>query len=267
MIRKRIPELFALATVIFFILAMVGNSSFQECAHGGARTAPDYLDSGSTFFSAVLYTLNWSRLTCVGVFINAEHEAILASFTVLLALFTLALWSATSKMSLDAKASADKTLKTIDDNSKKELRAYISVIVGDAIFQETGKGLRFQGRPVMVNTGRTPAYRVGFKAMAEILPVPLPDNFEFPLTGESTGAATLGPHQNFIMSPVVPGFVLDSEVPEIMKCNGRALYVWGVVTYRDAFGRLRKTEFSQHLLWQLDGKIMGYYTDRHNHST
>jgi hypothetical protein len=78
-------------------------------------------------FSLVKTALDWTRLTCVGVFIHDTHDEILAAFTVLLAFFTLALWASTSELARDARESAQKTIKTMEDTARKELRAYVSV--------------------------------------------------------------------------------------------------------------------------------------------
>jgi hypothetical protein len=91
------------------------------------------------------------------------------------------------------------------------------------------------------------------------------------LPNDVVGAATLGPNHNFVISAVVPDFVDDAEVDAIKHAIGnKALYVWGIVLYRDAFGRLRKTEFCQTLTWVGPAdkeNIFGYYNQRHNDAT
>jgi hypothetical protein len=97
----------------------------------------------------------WREVGDLWRLIERNHDAILAAFTIgiftvtyLLARYTRKLWSATTKLVEEA-----------DRSSKKELRAYVSVVVGSAVYQEREKNLRFEGKPLMVNTGRTPAYK------------------------------------------------------------------------------------------------------------
>jgi hypothetical protein len=163
---------------------------------------------------------------------------------------------------------AQQSVATLRERTAMQMRAYVSVVVGAAIFQDRDRQLRFEAKPVMVNNGNTPAHNVGFWAGSAILPVPLPDNFDFPLTGERRGAAPLGPHQTFIMSAVVPEYVNDAEIEPIKRGNGRALAVWGMVTYRDVFGEERETRFGQIITWlRDDSNITGHYTEQHNDAT
>jgi hypothetical protein len=150
----------------------------------------------------------------------------------------------------------------------QQMRAYICVVIGHAVFQERTKNLRFQAFPSIVNAGLTPAHKVSFKAAAAILPVPLPEDFDFPLPQATSGASVVGPRQNITVSPLVDGFVDDAEVEVIKSGQGKALYTWGVFTYQDIFGNTRYTKFGQIYTWLADGKtVWGYYTDRHNDSS
>jgi hypothetical protein len=148
---------------------------------------------------------------------------------------------------------------------ERELRAYLSVVVGNGQYQERDKGIRFAGYPKMLNTGRTPAHNVRHQIRAGILPVPLPSDFKFPLPGEPKGAAVLGPQQEFIMSAILDDFVPDTEVDRIKRGDGHALYVWGVISYEDVFGVHRRTNVSQILVFT--PILFGYFTEVHNDAT
>ncbi|HKW62386.1 MAG TPA: hypothetical protein VJN89_07575 [Candidatus Acidoferrum sp.] len=94
---------------------------------------------------------------------------------------------------------------------------------------------------------------------------PLPNDFTFPLSIEINSTATLGAGQNANLKSVVEDFVNDAEVEDIkIGKNGRALFVWGIVTYEDIFSESHFTKFCQTLFWQPDGKVYGFYYPRHN---
>ena len=151
----------------------------------------------------------------------------------------------------------------------QQMRAYLCVVIGTAIYQERPKNMKFQAVPSIVNAGLTPAHKVSFRASAAILPVPLPEDFTFPLPAVSNGTSVIGPRQNITISPVVEDFCDDPEVEGIKHAaQGKALYTWGIFTYEDIFGNPQYTKFCQIYTWLQDGKTTwGYYADRHNDAT
>jgi hypothetical protein len=165
-------------------------------------------------------------------------------------------------------AQAEQSTAKFEARMAMQTRAYITVLVGDSIYQEREKNLRFQARPALMNTGNTFARKVGHRSKAAILPVPLPDNFDFPLPEERAGASVVGAHQNATISAVVDEFVEDAEVESIKNGSaGRILYVWGIVYYEDIFGMPRETKFCQALTWLPNGKTWGVFIDGFNDAT
>ncbi|MGB8458205.1 MAG: hypothetical protein WCE50_10825 [Candidatus Acidiferrum sp.] len=150
----------------------------------------------------------------------------------------------------------------------QQMRAYLSVVIGNAVFQERFKGLKFEGKPTLVNTGNTPAKNVSYRAGAAIMNFPLPEDFAFPLNIVRQSTATIGAHQNAILSIIVDDFVDDSEVEDIKtgKAN-KCLFVWGVVTYDDIFGDHQTSKFCQSLFWNPNGTVYGFYYPKHNETT
>lgn len=129
-----------------------------------------------------------------------------------------------------------------------------------AVYQDRDKNLRFEGKPLLRNAGHTPAYRVSHTCRAGILPVPLPDDFDFPQPLQATPAGgVIGPGHTRILSAIVEELVPDDEVDAIKSGSGRALYVWGRVTYEDAFGESRYTNYCQALTWQPDNTVISYF--------
>ena len=87
-----------------------------------------------------------------------------AALAVLLTLFFIAWQAILMRQSVTAS----------EEVSKRELRAYLTVVIGQAIFQERrsvedGGDLMFECRPLIVNSGQTPARKVTFKARAAII--------------------------------------------------------------------------------------------------
>jgi hypothetical protein len=147
----------------------------------------------------------------------------------------------------------------------QQMRAYLSVIIGAATYQERARNYKFEARPTLVNAGNTPAHKVSFRAKAAILPVPLPDDFDFPLPDKGVAQAILGPHQNATLGATVDEFCDDGDVDIIKRAEGRGLYIWGIVTYEDVFHVPQYTNFCQIYTWLQDGKtVWGYYAAPHN---
>ena len=158
-----------------------------------------------------------------------------------------------------------------EEASRRELRAYLTVVIGAALFQERrdeekGGDLKFECRPLLVNTGRTPARKVIFKARAAVMPIPLPKGINLPdAPDEDMGGNILGSQQNANMSAVVDGFCADKDVENIKHGIGdKALYVWGRVTYEDVFGEDHFTRFCHHVYWDLNGDVRGHYIPGRN---
>jgi len=243
-------------------------------------------------------------------FIQRTFDDPVAAFTLWLALattglwiFTGFLWRATYNLAKDTKTAgtdqADKMERSIGEAgraaqamealaksnaassaqivesvnlTRRAMRASISVVVGDAVYQE--KNVNFAAHPRIINKGSTEAVNVRWKIAAGILPNPIPQDFRFPLPDKYGGGSVIGPQNDGIISAVAPQRVLPAEVDAVRRIQGRALYVWGYVVYKDIFGRTHRTTFCQQLYWLQTKKksflrdanyiIRGQYLDRHN---
>lgn len=151
-------------------------------------------------------------------------ETIIALGTLALAFFTFTLWRATNSMLVSAREDGERmersiaeaanaaaamksAAKSMDINTdqiirslrhqetfgKSQLRAYISVLIGEALYQNDD--IRFETSPVIMNTGHSPAKNLIFKISAATLPVPLPKNFKLYLPRIQRGSNLLGPQQ------------------------------------------------------------------------
>lgn len=164
-----------------------------------------------------------------------------------------------------------QSVSAADEASKRELRAYLTVIIGGAVFQERrardkGGDLKFEARPIIVNTGRTPAYNIVHTCRAAIMQIPIPTGVKLPdAPDDGVGGNILGSGQNANMFGIVDGFCADDEVKSIKYATGnKGLYVWGRVTYEDAFGDQHYTLFCQQIYWDLNETVRGTYVPGRN---
>lgn len=183
-----------------------------------------------------------------------------STFTFLLFIATGLLWWSTRQLVIGAERA-----------STKELRAYLSVSIGSGIYQERDVSLRFEVKPMLINSGRTPAHKITYWAKAAILPVPLPADFPFPSVEDKVQSSyVLGPSQSIELNAMVEDYVADTEVEDIKRGNGKSPYIWGIVSYTDVFGISHITKFCHSIRWVGPiGKeiIYGTYATKHNEAT
>jgi hypothetical protein len=158
-------------------------------------------------------------------------------------------------------------------------RAYLSAGFNASIYQDANHV--FEATAFLANRGSTPAYDVTFRASVDILPFPIPKDFEFPLPDE-----TAGPSVSLIAPGLIKTFtrplsrrVPDDEVDAIKQGGPPQCFVmWGIVNYRDAFKEPRYVKFAFKMFWigwvegmdrDKDGnpkppQMMSEDTNRHN---
>jgi hypothetical protein len=170
-------------------------------------------------------------------------------------------------------ANAMETIaNTIEDGNQMIMRAYVIVTIGTAIFQERRVGqsdLKFEGKATVQNTGNTPARKVRMYKQAAILPFPIPPDFTYPIpqdNAEDLTYATVGAHQSYLVSSIVPDFVPDGEVAAIKEGTKKVLCMWGLIKYEDIFGKPHTTKFAQWLTWLPNQTVFGYYVPGQNES-
>jgi hypothetical protein len=111
--------------------------------------------------------------------------------------------------------------------------------------QDTTTNYHFEVRMNLENVGSTPANNVRSFARSAILPFPLPDDFKLPALDQEAPTNFIGPHQSFLLTGYADQIYSDEEVEELKTGAKKRLYVYGSVTYEDAFGETRHTNFCQ----------------------
>ena len=150
---------------------------------------------------------------------------------------------------------------------RKQMRAYVGVRVGEAFYQERDKNVRFEVRPLLINSGHTPAHDVAYDIRCDVLPIPISNGHDFHLQPQNSVAGpVVGPQQPAIMTAFVDRFYPDEEVERIKAGRDKALCVWGTVRYKDAFGLSHFTNFCQVINWTRGGHVIGHYHKDHNES-
>ena len=168
------------------------------------------------------------------------------------------------QIQISAKAATDSVV-ALRERTAQQMRAYLTVIVGGVpLFQQRLENIQFEGKALLVNGGHTPARQVKYKAKAAILPIPLPDDFEFLLPDKEIGGAMLGAGQNATISSMLGEYVPDADVEGIKYGIHRSLYLYGIVSYEDIFGDKHITKFCQSITWLPNGAPFGVYVPGHN---
>jgi hypothetical protein len=259
-------------------------------------------NQGGYSYGCSLYGVTLTFARVLEHFVETYDRAIETISTFLVAVFTYTLWRSTDKLGdmsveqgaameksiresaraataieaiakhfeISSKAAADSVL-TMKERTGQQLRAYLTIGAGFAVFQETAKNLRFAIHPQLLNSGQTPAHKVRYWARAAILPFPTPEDFDFPEPEEkNTGAMIVGPHQQMELNAVVDNLVPEDEIAKIKQGFPNRVHIWGVVTYFDITGEERTTKFCQSVYWfpTKDGEgINCTYSRRHNEAT
>lgn len=122
------------------------------------------------------------------------------------------------------------------DTAKRQLRAYLTV---DEFIWNIDKG-DYKVQISFVNRGQTPAYNVDASANWIALDAPMPHDFVFSAGNAHVedGPAVIGPNQNIFGVCDIP---LGEHTMLDAAAGAKHVYVWGHVSYTDAFASERLT--------------------------
>jgi hypothetical protein len=147
-LRSRRFWTFAIILLAVTVASVVGSSDFRACLRDHAPSA-----------NGLAWAMSMPGLTrdCLGEFIHHNGEAIIAFFTIILALSTIALWIATS----DAVQSAERASKAQLSHAREVERAYVTG-GGDIVRNTNDSPVMPNGKRVfrvdVGNYGKTPAF-------------------------------------------------------------------------------------------------------------
>lgn len=132
---------------------------------------------------------------------------------------------------------AERTVSTMKDTAERQLRAYL--VVENAQIIPNPQRINI----IIRNTGQTPAFDVQHWGSASMKAFPLSTTEDFPAPSGLLFMSknTVGPGITVHKYIVIPLF---SAIDTAELVSGqKAIYVWGDVTYRDAFNVIRHTRY------------------------
>ena len=173
--------------------------------------------------------------------ITALSAFALAWITLGLAIYTGKLWRSTER------------------NSQLELRAYISV--GEEpkgrIIEE---GERARVQSVITNNGKTPANDVKCNSGIVILPKDIREQSQLPKLKDKELTSTVMAAGEAVFLSTEGDYPIDSrELADICGFGNNRLYVYGIITYQDAFDGKQYTNFCYQIQVSPDGTVTGWH--------
>jgi hypothetical protein len=217
------------AWVFFLFLLLIGAllvataPSFQACVNQSGPAAA----SGRPQKHGTSVGVAKTTRDCLGRFFTENREDIIAGLALILALSTIFLWFATRDL-----------VAGTADFSKMQLRAYLGP--SEAFITGVVAGERPVVECTIRNFGQTPAHRVSYWADTKVLDS-MSDSFE-PTPAEG-GERTVNPGRDgFTIKSRLVEPLTEEEMSKI-KLGTSAIYFYGAINYRDAYGRSRKTQF------------------------
>lgn len=172
-------------------------------------------------------------------------DTLLAAFTFLLFIATVALYWATRSL-----------VKRADDTAKRQLRAYVFVADVQIINIDTNA---VQAAITIRNTGQTPAYSVTVSTKARAFNIPGEIVFETTPVGPDSNRLVFGP-DGLACRNIPLHTILDcKEAVAALKSGKGVLYIYGEILYKDTFGESRYTRF-RHMIggsvsWPSDNRM------------
>jgi hypothetical protein len=191
-----------------------------------------------------------------------NDKAVVAGFTIVLAVSTIGLWLATNKL-----WRAGETQRNLaEDTAERQLRAYVSIESGGNGRQR--RGGRFEFKPVITNNGLTPAEDVQILSRVGLVAPIIPSTFDYALLpAPNPSVSTIGPRQSRVHNVIYHRILTIAERRRVVK-GELAFHIYGTVSYTDVFKRRRLTNFSMVVfLPKRSLSAFWSYTEHHNDAT
>jgi hypothetical protein len=251
----RVPEIVlgALLTVAVFAIGMLSESSRR---HPAEQQAASNTAKEGTSHQPERSLWNWVTHDAAGFF--TLWLVIVGGGQIGLFYWQLRLIKVAADDAKRAGEAAERAAKATEDavglsrdTAKRQLRAYVIV---DAESFDTRPG-KFISKLKVINTGQTPAYEMKVLSKTDILPLPLPEGFDFSIEDPGNpSVSTLGRdrdvgHASELTTKDVARQRFDAALADDAA---EVIYTFGTATYRDAFGDPQHTNFCVYFAWEKD---------------
>lgn len=232
------------SAMILLVAAWVvdGSSSFKHCVQEKQQeTSTNYPNKNLTAFR---FELGIQR-DCFVAFVKNHKDEVLAAFTILLTFATIFLWFATG----DLVRGAERT-------AQRQLRAY--VFPGEAtLILDPIKGPL--ANVMIKNAGQTPAYETMVLRSAKTILGMEVKIFPDPKKTGRTSKFDLG-QGGVAQTEIQLADILKPAGQDALRRGELELYLWGLITYKDIFGKKQTNRFrfvigGQHK-WPSDNRFL-----------
>jgi len=248
-------SIFLLVAIPFLVTSTY---AFNQCVreHKNDKTYEQlkqrvsFIDEPTLFVSRVSVR---ARLTLSCAVDEKNSGTLLAILTGLLVIFTARLWVSTSRLwsaAVEHAGHAERAIKVTEDTAERQLRAYVWVKATELHDLQPGA---FPWVKVEIrNAGQTPAYDMLVSAGCLAMSYPLPQNTPFPTIRHARATRmVLHPGTDPPFEAIagtrpamnLPNGLLLQQVQALIQGRQMRLFVFVLVTYRDAFNKQRETRF------------------------
>ena len=210
-----------LALVSWVVLT---SKPFQECIEkNGGSSSGEQFQQGISPLQIIPAIVR----DCLGEFTHKNADPIIAAFTIILSLATIALWFATRRL-----------VKGAEETGRRQLRAYVSFSNPKPIVTALVAGQHPMIEHYVHNHGQTPAYN--YRAWHEIVVYPKnsPPMGTFSDLPFDAHRRVVNPHDSFRVE-VKKDAALTSEEVNGIGHETLVLYLYGRMEFEDAFGETR----------------------------
>ena len=170
----------------------------------------------------------------IAEFLDVHNWLVTALFAGLVTLFTWRLWQATNevRVSTDKLWDAGEAQRALSEQTaERQLRAYVSIVSAHVkVVAADNNRFSIKGNLQFKNSGQTPAYKFAPWAMIAVF-----DEGVEPTEKVAAGQdAIMGPGVTNQMDIV--GAPLAEATIEAIRKGTKTVWIWGEVSYADAFG-------------------------------
>jgi hypothetical protein len=230
MLKKKTLKTVATIGIGFGIAFLIvwSSETFQSCVEEHYHYEPgETLQKSLAQFLIVLKV----GVGCSGEFVHKNAESIIALFTVILGTATWLLWRATNKLVEGAEATA-----------KRQLRVYVHVSEAKCADFGFPNGVY---KVNYTNTGQTPAYDVYSSIAIKFTKFPLSEELEDKGFG-TKGITTIGRDGEGHVRVDAPRGLTGEEYTAV-RDGKSAVFIFGVISYRDVFGDKWTTDYRYYI--------------------